>query len=524
MTTRHDRALHLLEELREGLEATVISDEQLDQQATQVVEVARRLAGSPGRSQILRDPVGTGKTAVALTAARLLLDENRVDYLLVIAPNDTVAAQWEKRAAPLFAGRLANNGKAAWSKGRLLVRTHKTHPARKSPSAKRTLVIVDEAHRGLQDQDNVAHLRAADAANGAMTLLVTATPYQLTTAGFTTMLSVAGQSAPGEAETLKNYGSAVARVLKHWDPAEGERAVADLIEQAEERRDKASRFLDRHLLPKTTIRVPPTPPLKPDYIPLGGWATPYAVARILPELTDTGKNDAYQRGLASSSETVWSTNWAVGRRLADLRDQGSPEITTFLDQLQDGLGTGTNHPKVKATVRWVKDQVRQDRHVVIFTSWLPTQQALGTALQGAFGDDVGAPRSGQVIPKGLRERFEKPAAGRPVVLVLSDRFSESIDLDGGHPSIVHHDLSWNPVRITQRWGRVVRIRTGFRAIPPDRIYVPVLDVEVDRRVAAVVAGRRDLAGLMVPNPPDTDDEVWTLPNTVLQRIAANFDA
>lgn len=30
------------------------------------------------------------------------------------------------------------------------------------------------------------------------------------------------------------------------------------------------------------------------------------------------------------------------------------------------------------------------------------------------------------------------------MLVLPDRFSESIDLDGGNPSTDHHDLTWNP--------------------------------------------------------------------------------
>lgn len=197
-------------------------------------------------------------------------------------------------------------------------------------------------------------------------------------------------------------------------------------------------------------------------------------------------------------------------------------MRAFLDQLIERLGTGTTHPKVAATVDWVKTQVAEGRHVVVFTSWLPTRDAIGQALIAAGVEDVSAPTGSKSIPKQIEARFKASASGQPVVLVLTDRFSESIDLDGGEPSIVHHDLAWNPVRLTQRWGRVVRIRTGFQPVPADRIFLPVLDVEVDRRLARVVTGRRDLAGLVVPESSETAADAWTMPDSILQRIAADF--
>lgn len=127
-------------------------------------------------------------------------------------------------------------------------------------------------------------------------------------------------------------------------------------------------------------------------------------------------------------------------------------MRAFLDQLIERLGTGTTHPKVAATVDWVKTQVAEGRHVVVFTSWLPTRDAIGQALIAAGVEDVSAPTGSKSIPKQIEARFKASAPGQPVVLVLTDRFSESIDLDGGEPSIVHHDLAWNPVRLTQRWG------------------------------------------------------------------------
>ena len=134
-------------------------------------------------------------------------------------------------------------------------------------------------------------------------------------------------------------------------------------------------------------------------------------------------------------------------------------------------------------------------------------------------NNVTGPRTG-TIPKPFLDRVRRAPDGEPVVLVLTDRFSESIDLDGGRPSLVHHDLSWNPVRLTQRWGRLVRVRTGFVPIPPERIYVPVLDTEVDQRLALTIAGRRNLAGLMVPAAEEGDG--WQLPDKLLRKSPATF--
>ena len=79
--------------------------------------------------------------------------------------------------------------------------THKTGPSWRSPKPARSLVIVDEAHRGLQNENSEAFQGVSAAAAGAKTLLVTATPYQLTTTGFTRMLGVSsGAAAPPDAD------------------------------------------------------------------------------------------------------------------------------------------------------------------------------------------------------------------------------------------------------------------------------------------------------------------------------------
>lgn len=69
---------------------------------------------------------------------------------------------------------------------------------------------------------------------------------------------------------------------------------------------------------------------------------------------------------------------------------------------------------------------------------------------------------------------------------------------------------------------MVRICTGFQPIPPERIFLPILDVEVDHRLARVVTGRRDLARLVLPDSSELNADAWTMPDTILKRIATNF--
>lgn len=509
------RALALLREQRDNSpDAAAITDGALEHQA---IQTARTSAGlRAGHPLILRDPVGTGKTAIALTAARILLDDELIDYLLLVSPNKVVAKQWHNRAEiPFGSSRRLTGGK--WQKGVLRIATHRTVPTRPSPDPSRTLVIVDEAHRGLQSGSNDIYKTLRTTAAGAKLLLVSATPFQMSTAGLTSMLRLGTGMDLHDAEALASYGKSLTAVLRAFDhdprSPEVERAAARTAEM----KDAAARALARHLLPLTGMRGRRPPPPRQENILLGGWATAYHVARVLPELVGEGKYDSYQRGLVSSSETVWH-NPAMATRLAKLQDLGSdPSIRSFLIELRARLGSGTDHPKIAATSNWVLSQFHNGHHVIVFTVWKETQQALRKVLAERLTEDVVTGPLTGTIPEAFRKRICKPASGSPVVLVLTDRFSESIDLDGGCPSLAHHDLSWNPVRLTQRWGRIVRVRTRFEPIPAERIYIPVLDSEVDRRLARTVIGRANLVSLMVPAAEGHD--AWQLPDDLLQRIA-----
>ncbi len=57
--------------------------------------------------------------------------------------------------------------------------------------------------------------------------------------------------------------------------------------------------------------------------------------------------------------------------------------------------------------------------------------------------------------------------------------------------------------------------TGFEPIPLERIYIPLLDTEVDRRIARTVQGRMNLVSLMVPAAEGNG--AWHLPDESLRK-------
>lgn len=493
---------------RGGCSVVGVSDAQLAVQAERALEIRHKLSAS--HSVILGDPVGTGKTPVALTAARLLLERGAVEYALLIAPNKAVAAQWRERAA--WAGLTETK---QWRPGKLRIVTKKGLPKQVSPSPAETLIIVDEAHRGLQNDKAPIYKRLRPIAMGARLLLVTATPFQLSTSGFLKMLEL-GSNGSGDKRraSIQNYGTAMTKLLKAWHRAKPDtkeehlRAAVDKVRRCAAKADAA---LQLHMLtpyPREKMGIPQMPLLKPTSKekpkPPDDWLLGYQVARIVPELVGS-QGDMFQRRLLSSNQAFW--NGAAGKKLSGLSKSKSP-INDFVEELRRHLGDELRHPKIAATVAWICRRVKSgQRHVLLFCAFVETQQVLEQELKGRLGQDsVLAPNCAAQLTKDVRARFQSSEAA-PLVLVVRDNLSESIDLDGGNPCLVHHDLTWNPARMAQRWGRVVRIRSNFEPVPDEDIFCPVLGLEADQRLFETVSHRRELVDLLVPAD---QERVWSL--------------
>jgi superfamily II DNA or RNA helicase len=189
----HKRAKALLRSYGQKSGNTKVTERQVDVlsgRAAQLVMGLRR----PGM-MLLDDPVGTGKTPVSLCVAKLLFEHAEIDYALVVSPSDRVAKIWHERAKLL--GLLPDDerkssGTKRWRRGRIVVSTQRTVPGGiyQDQDPARTLVIIDEAHRGLSHEETEAFKAIKPLAQGTRVLLVTATPLQISPNGFLNMLTV----------------------------------------------------------------------------------------------------------------------------------------------------------------------------------------------------------------------------------------------------------------------------------------------------------------------------------------------
>ena len=510
----------------------------------------------------LPDPVGTGKTVVALTAAAILLEEGTVQRVLVVAPNAVVQGLWVARAKHLNEGSLGTKpfrdvrkGQPGlrWKDGELRVVTRGALAANRKPDDSQSLVIVDEAHRGLQNRGSFYNNLDAWVAD-QRTFLVTATPFQLSTSGVLTMLAVGGGKELQKSEpAIRGYGTYLVRLARHCAVMreEGNDAGAILADpKAQELVGKgqaaalaARDALESFVLPpdKYVAKLPHHPKLlplgdssasgavTPTLIELGNAGLAHHVARTVPELLKVGKGDMFNRQIVSSSEGFWAST--AGKQLKEGTDSILSEASVMpsaakrlSEQLETDLGNGGDHPKVKATTKWASDRLREKRHVLVFCVFAATRQALYKALIAELGEDRVAAPAGDKVPKTIGDRFrtEPKSPQDALVLILQDRFSESIDLDGGKPCLVHHDLPWNPARLSQRWGRAVRASSGFQAISAQDIFVPVLDTEVDRRLYETVCGRWEVGDLLLPKKAgydENDDGSGVIPAELLRGLA-----
>lgn len=494
------------EAANQGKRHTKLDKTQITVQVNRAIEAAARLRGPD--LVVLNDPVGTGKTIVALTAARILLDgtlgaSTSIRRVLIVTPNEEVAKVWRTRAT--WAG-FTLKGPAPEIVIRTVRQVHDLGLEGLPRSRADLLVIVDEAHRGLHNKNSVAYVGLSRVAHGARLLLVTATPFQLTGSGLETMLEVDGNDTRGD--NILKFSKAVATWLRrtHDGDTPGNSST-DLDRLRQDVRDALSLAradLDNVLMPAyphKRMRRPRWMPLPAAPIPveLGPWAQTYHAARVLPELLHGGSaahavqnSDSYMRMLVSSTGA-----WHASQVYRSAEGRGEP-LTSLLQALNEATGPEPgSHPKVALTSRTALESLRSGHHVLIFCVFLATKVDLAIAIDAELrradmghqvhvAEDLSDAQAALTAGFGRTPKKTNP----PRVLIVSDKLSESVDLDGGKPVVIHHDLSWSPVRWEQRMGRVVRASTGFQN--PPSVVVPVLQADVDIRMWETLQGRRSL--------------------------------
>jgi superfamily II DNA or RNA helicase len=495
-----------LEQRHHPRQAGRITDDHLEQQAALAEALSQRLAGDRiAPAVVLASPTGTGKTIVALAAAlQNLHDLDRFDRVALIAPNAHVSSRWLERAEQMADDPVTVVARRqAPQRHQIVAFTLGTLPERRLPA--RTLVILDEAHRGTQNPGQTTYQQLQTVCHNRAVVLVSATPYQLSTSGLISMLSVnASRERQAELQPVRQLAQQLRPIIVRGK--DEELPTPDQLDELAATAAASREVIDHHLVRPTRsgddhglYRPHPDSQHTVD-LDDPQWARAYWVARTSATLTDAQVTDTFNRALDSSSEAFRSS--AVAKAC---RRQGG-ETAVLAEQLNAALGTREAHPKVQATCDWVTYQARQGRHVLVFTYFLATQRALAAALRARLPDvEVKAPTATD-LPDQLADRFRQPAgdASEAIVLVVSEKFSESIDLDGGRPCVVHHDLHWNPNRIRQRMGRVTRLSSGYQPVAPHDVFIPVLDTPTDQRMYDTVLKRFSLGDLLVPAELEAD--------------------
>jgi superfamily II DNA or RNA helicase len=486
-------------------------------QATHAESLAQRLEPR-GAVALLRDRPGAGKSVVSLAVARRLVELKAVTRAIIIATNDGIAEKWETEEAKWFWGG-ARPDEIRFMRRSKIVRCFDDDDQEfkelgHALPCRDTLVVIDEAHRGTQTEGSSNHEALSAYCRGARTLLVTATPFQITSGGFVRMLELnrsdEDESRP-EFEALKRYGIAVHKLITRW------RARGRLPDQDEQFKGAVERFHE-HLDAATDVmrilgpdEMPGSPPVefpKANVAKVDGddgdWALTLQVAQLCPNLVEGSRSsDILLRMLVSSAEAFlgskfWTTTY---------KPKGASPEALLKAELETRLKTKGGHPKVRHTVSLVVEQVKMKppRHVLVFCVFRATQQALADAIHDALGERaiVAAPQDLLELDRldlggqSLRTRFRSVPGKTPVVLVVRDNLSEGIDLDGGVPALIHHDLPWNPARMNQRWGRVVR--RGTNMTKPAAHFASLLPFDADLRLFKVLESRRAQVEFMIPD-------------------------
>lgn len=199
------------------------------------------------------------------------------------------------------------------------------------------------------------------------------------------------------------------------------------------------------------------------------------------------------------SDRQWHNQGSIGRYAADdhLNASGVPPLRTAMDfKLQALQGFLEDHfsranagrvlvfCSYRKTVHWVSRWLESERFGVEVGS---VDRRMRERIRNEFGalgqdrlvwDTESLSRTERANESELLRLFNLPmtkTGGRGSVLVTSDRCSESIDLHGACNTLIHFDLSWSPLRMIQRVGRLWRInafKSRAAAHPSGRIVVP----------------------------------------------------
>jgi superfamily II DNA or RNA helicase len=454
---------------------------------------------------LLAEPVGSGKTYVALAVASALRT-HRPGACLVPA---ALAPQWRLVAARLDVP--------------IRVGTHQQASRGRLPAGTDGLVVIDESQH-FRNPRTRRYRSVAPWLVGRPVLLLSATPVvnRMDDLAHQLLLGVRDDALlpDGVASLRAALGagagtSALGRLVVEETGEAGPRPArafgVSLPDREESRRTaQALTLLSRLRL----SRHPPTAALVRNVLQRAAGSSPAALAGALRRYRSLllHAQDAWQAGRALSRAelrgfagelddqlVLWELVAGGGNGKAEL---ALDDLEPLAEVIDEAAAAATRpDPKLERLRRTLADGVP----TLVFTTRRETvrhlRDRLGPpAVAWCTGERAGVGPTAVPRPAVLAWFREQPAAAlahfAPRCLVVTDVAAEGLDLRRA-ARVVHYDLPWTPMRLEQREGRAVRLGSlhdrieVLRFVPP-----PVLDqtLRLGERLErkAVLPGRAGL--------------------------------
>ncbi len=462
----------------------------------------RRVLAAIGRyrAAILADPVGSGKTYVALAAAIAL---NQTGTTICVVPASLVG-QWQTVAARL---RIA-----------VQVVSHQQVSRGNLPGNSRGLVVIDESHH-FRNPATRRYRHLAPWLIGRPALLLTATPivnrledlaHQLLLGIRDDALLADGVVSLGMLLRSGTGSPALGRVIiESPRPPVGTPERTEHVSLPEGSEAASLRDALERIEPLRLSRSPSVAALVRSVLRRAAGSSPAALAgalrryrTLLLHARDAvkagrpiGRADIRRLTGELEEQLVWWELFPAGSAALelDLTDleviDAAIRATTRsieqpdgkVDRLRSLLADGS--PSLvfvarRETVRYLRDRLSD-----CAVAWCTGERAglgLSTLPRGAVLSWFRGAEGAATAPRGARH------------LLVTDVAAEGLDLQRA-ARVIHYDLPWTPMRLEQREGRAVRLGSIHRAVEVVR-FAPPPELEAVLRLSETLARKAKLPG------------------------------
>jgi superfamily II DNA or RNA helicase len=479
-----------------------------------VLATIRRHSGA-----VLADPVGSGKTYVALAAAAAV--NPGPTACLVPA---TLQAQWNSIAASLGVPVTVCSHEQV-SRGRL-------------PSGTRGLVVIDESHH-FRNPATQRYRHAASWLVGRMALMVTATPVVNRAVDLVNQLLLAVRD-----DTLQLDGIVSLRAL--FTKGCTTTSIGQLViegELAGERRPSVVRMItsptrqectaiNQHIKLLGRLRLSRSASiagLLQRVLLRSAGSSPAALIGSLRRYRSLllHARDALQSGQLldraeirrftgeASAQLIWWALMPPAVMESDIDLDDLNEIDELIHLVSEAAQNGDDK------LTRLREILSDGTPSLVFTSFRETVRYLRDAtgdsrLAWCTGEKAGIGRT-QLSRCAVLGWFRAgvPSTLGPRHLVVTDVAAEGLNLQRAG-RVVHYDLPWTPMRLDQREGRSVRYGSGYRQVEVVRFALPPI-LERKLSVERLLGQKSRLPSVLGLGPKGK--HVWRWRNELAQRFA-----